>query len=70
MQVYNASLSASEVQALYQEGIGGAPVKPQNIVAWWPLNGDAKDYSGNNNGGQTVGPISFTGQWTNGYTAP
>ena len=51
VQIYNTSLSASQVQALYQEGIGGAPIVPANIVAWYPLNGNANDYSGNSNTG-------------------
>ncbi len=51
VQFYNASLSANEVGALYAEGIGGAPVKLQSLLGWWPLNGNANDYSGNNNDG-------------------
>lgn len=69
VQIYNASLSASEIQALYLEGIGGAPVKPQTLVGWWPLNGNANDYSGNNDAGST-NAVSFTGSWTSGYTVP
>ena len=41
IQIYNTSLSAPEIQALYQEGIGGAPIDLQNLVGWWPLNGNA-----------------------------
>jgi hypothetical protein len=59
VQVYNASLSASQIQQLYQEGIGGAPINLQNLVAWWPLNGNANDYSGNGNNGVTNGPVIF-----------
>lgn len=51
VQIYNTSLDASSIAALYNEGIGGAPVGLQNLVGWWPLNGDTKDYSGNNNNG-------------------
>ncbi len=69
VQVYNATLSASEVQALYQEGIGGAPVKPQNLVGWWPLNGNAQDYSGDLNNG-VANSVTYTSSWTSGYTAP
>ncbi len=69
VQIYNASLSSTEASALYQEGIGGTPVKPQNIVGWWPLNGNENDYSGNNNNGQPTG-IEFASFWTSGYTAP
>ena len=69
VQIYNTSLSASEILGLYQEGIGGAPVRPQNILGWWPLNGNANDYSGNNYNGQT-NKVVFTGSWGNGYTSP
>ncbi len=59
-QVYNASLSASSVAKLYQEGIIGAPVLPSNVVGWWPLNGDVRDYSGNGNDGFYWAPSLFT----------
>jgi hypothetical protein len=62
VQIYNTSLDASQVQALYLEGIGGAPIAPSNIVGWWPLNGDTKDYSGNNNNGAPTA-ITFTAQY-------
>ncbi|MCL4375685.1 LamG domain-containing protein, partial [Candidatus Marsarchaeota archaeon] len=39
VQVYNSSLSQSEVDKLYQEGIGGEPIKLNSLIAWWPLNG-------------------------------
>ena len=69
VQIYNTSLSANDVQALYQEGIGGAPQNTQNLVGWWPLNGNANDYSGNNNNGAATNVI-YTGSWTSGYSAP
>jgi hypothetical protein len=69
VQLYNTSLSASEIQALYLEGIGGAPIDLQNLVGWWPLNGNANDYSGNGNNGQATG-VTYTGSWTSGYTPP
>ncbi len=69
IQIYNTTLSANGIQALYQEGIGGAPISLQNLVGWWPFNGNAQDYSGNNNNGQING-VTFTGSWTSGYTAP
>jgi len=68
-QIYNTSLSASEIQALYLEGIGGAPIDLQNLVAWWPLNGNANDYSGNGNNGQTNN-VNFVSNWWSGYTPP
>ncbi len=72
LQIYNTSLSQQEVNAIYLGGIGGAPVRPQNLVGWWPLNGNANDYSGNNNNGQVVAGVTFSSSWltTTGYTAP
>jgi hypothetical protein len=69
VQMYNATLSANEVYKLYLEGIGGAPVRPQNLTAWWPLNGNGNDYSGNNNEG-TVNSITYPASWVSatGYT--
>ncbi len=62
LQLYNTSLTANSIRQLYIEGIGGAPINLQNLVGWWPLNGDAMDYSGN---GYSGGPwsIHFNQQW-------
>jgi hypothetical protein len=62
VQIYNASLDASSIATLYQEGIGGAPVNPQYLVGWWPLNGDTNDYSGNNDNGAPTA-ITYTAQY-------
>jgi hypothetical protein len=59
IQIYNTALTPQEIQYLYQEGLGGGPVRLQNLVAWWPLNGDAKDYSGNNLHGTIYGGVTF-----------
>jgi hypothetical protein len=69
VQIYNTSLSSSEIQALYQEGIGGAPIDLQHLVAWWPLNGNANDYSGNGNNG-VPSNVKFVSNWWQGYTPP
>ncbi len=69
VQFYNASLTANQIQYLYQEGIGGVPVQLQNLVGWWPLNGDTNDYSGNNNNGVPT-KIIYNGTWADGYTPP
>ena len=69
VQLYNTSLSANEIQALYLEGIGGAPINLQHLVAWWPLNGNANDYSGNGNNGQASN-VNFVSNWYSGYTPP
>ncbi|MGC9191032.1 MAG: LamG-like jellyroll fold domain-containing protein, partial [Candidatus Micrarchaeia archaeon] len=69
VQYYNTTLSANEIQALYLEGIGGAPIDLQNLVGWWPLNGNANDYSGNGNNGVPSG-VTYTSNWWQGYTPP
>jgi hypothetical protein len=63
VQIYNTSLSASQISSLYAEGIGGVPTSLSNLVGWWPLNNDAKDYSGNNNNGAATS-VSFMSSWT------
>ena len=69
LQIYNTSLSNSSIQALYKEGIGGAPINVNNLVGWWPLNGNANDYSGNDNNGVSAN-VTYTSAWTSGYSAP
>jgi len=69
IQVYNTSLSANDIQALYLEGIGGAPINLQHLVGWWPLNGNANDYSGNGNNGVPTNVI-YVSNWYSGYTPP
>jgi hypothetical protein len=69
VQMYNSSLGQNGVNALYHEGIGGEPINLQNLVGWWPLNGNANDYSGNNNNGVPTNAL-FTGSWQTGYTPP
>ena len=69
VQVYNTALSSNDIKALYQEGIGGAPIDLQSLVGWWPLNGNANDYSGNGNNGVPSG-VTYTSNWYSGYSAP
>jgi hypothetical protein len=47
VQLYSTALSASQITQLYQNGLGGAPVSSAaaNVVAWWPLDGNANDYT-------------------------
>ena len=69
VQIYNTSLSSSEIASLYQEGIGGVPIDPSHIVGWWPLNGNAQDYSGDNNNGQAIN-VGYNSTWSSGYVQP
>ncbi len=60
VQVYNAVLSSSQVQSLYSQGITSPPILAANVIGWWPLNGNANDYSGQGNNGVVSGPLLFT----------
>ena len=70
VQIYNVTLSPSEVLSLYMEGIGGVPVDPAHVVGWWPLNANADSYSGYEYNGVATGGVSFTGLWYSGYVQP
>ena len=69
VQIYNTSLSSNQITALYDEGIGGAPINLQHLVAWYPLNGNANDSSGNGNNG-VPSNVMWDSNWETGYTAP
>jgi hypothetical protein len=71
VQIYNASLSANEIRSIYLEGIVGPPIDLRHIVGWWPLDGNANDYSGNNETGGIFNQ-SFYGDtsWQNSYQPP
>ena len=60
VQVYNTTFSALAANALYAEGIDGQPVAQPNLVAWWPLNGNTNDYSGNKNNGNANGYLPYS----------
>ncbi|EQD50781.1 LamG domain protein jellyroll fold domain protein, partial [mine drainage metagenome] len=51
VQLYNTALSSNGIRTLYQRGMGSAPIDMQNIVGWWPLSGNTKDYGGQGNTG-------------------
>jgi hypothetical protein len=55
LQIYNTSLSASSIKQLYNKGITAQPINSSNVIGWWPLNGNANDYSGYGNDGTPTG---------------
>ena len=66
VQIYNTSLSANIISAMYSEGVGGEPIELQNLIGWWPLNGNPNDYSGNMDNAKANG-INFNGGWYQTY---
>lgn len=69
VQIYDSALSANDISALYQEGIGGPPINLQSIMGWWPLNGNSNDYSGYGNDG-TPANIVYSSNWYSSYAQP
>ena len=51
IQAYNTALTQQQISTIYDMGVGGAPLSNAGLVGWWPLDGNANDYSGNNNNG-------------------
>ncbi len=49
VQIYGATLTSSQIYALYQQGIGDIPISNSILSGWWPLDGNTNDYSGNGN---------------------
>jgi hypothetical protein len=69
VQVYDSALTGNYIYAEYLQGIGGAPINLDKLVAWYPLNGNANDYSGNGENGNVTSGI-FSNAWESGYTQP
>lgn len=65
LQIYNSTLSSYQVLHLYQEGIEGLPVaNGTKLLGWYPLNGNAQDFSGQS----TTLPHQISYQLIPGYT--
>ncbi|WP_406661451.1 LamG-like jellyroll fold domain-containing protein [Methanolobus sp. ZRKC3] len=67
VRIYNCALSQSEINSIRQ-GEAVPPTVPPTVsptpvaglVAYYPFDGDVKDYSGNNNHGTPIGNLVFT----------
>jgi hypothetical protein len=65
IQVYDTGLGANQIQQIYRNGLGGAPVDLTHITAWWMLNGNPNDSASDGYGG-TANQILYE----SGYTPP
>jgi hypothetical protein len=70
LQVYDTVLTKGQMKELYLEGLGGEPITLQNLLAWWPLNGDTSDYSGNGRSSGSTAGIAFSGLLIENYSVP
>ena len=68
VQIYNSNLSSSQVQTIYSKGPSGVPSLTSNLIGWWPLNGTAKDYSGNGNNGVATNVVYTSNYPTTGLS--
>lgn len=59
VQVYNTALNTTQISKLYSEGMGAGPLSGAGLEAWWPLDGNALDYSGNGNNGVVLNNVNW-----------
>lgn len=45
VQFYDSYLSPSQINYLFQQGLAGSPISDAGLIGWWPLAGNAVDYS-------------------------
>jgi len=70
LQLYSAYLTQNQIGALYAQGPASTPLGDSGLVSWWPLAGNAKDYSFNNNTGTVNYNVAFqNGNYTNNFAA-
>ena len=60
LQIYNSTLSLGQVESLYYQGITAPPIDTYHTVAWYPLDGNANDYSGYGNSGSVITSVGYT----------
>jgi hypothetical protein len=58
VQIYNSVLAPQQIYQLYLNGLEGLPIQTNSLVAWWPLDGNPDDYSGNGYNGLFVAPAN------------
>ena len=61
-QFYSSALPKAEIEEIYKRGLYGTPLNSY-LVAWWPLNGNANDYS-NNGYNSSIYNVSFTNSFS------
>ena len=59
LQIYNTSLTENQINAIYQRGIGGTPINVNNLAAWYPFDGNTKQFIGSGTSGTLIGTITY-----------
>ena len=65
--IYRTDLSALEITQLYEDTKGRVYEVQDGLVGYWPLDGDADDYSGNGNDGTVTDAIPGEGHVGGAY---
>ena len=60
VQIYSNAITAQQIQQQYLNGISALPIPGNSLLGWWPLNGNANDYSGYGTNGNVIGPLLYT----------
>jgi hypothetical protein len=55
VRIYNAGLTADQIAAQYQADLPPVPTAAESLVAYYPLNGNGRDKSGNHIDGSVIG---------------
>jgi hypothetical protein len=55
LQMYNQSLSQSQIYNIYDAGLLAGPLQDAGLTGWYPLGNDINDYSGMSNTGYLYG---------------
>lgn len=63
IRIYGQMLNSSAIQGLYDEP------NPAKLIAYWPFNGNANDYSGNSNNGTLNSVTSVADRFGNANSA-
>ena len=58
VQLYDSVLSQAQITTIFDEGYAGIPPTTNGLIVWYPLDGNANDYSGNGNNG-VISNIQF-----------
>jgi hypothetical protein len=59
VQIYGDALNSSEVSVLYRSGIAGYPLSSEDLLGWWPLDGNANSFVPKTYTGVIFGNVSF-----------
>ncbi|MGC8495854.1 MAG: LamG-like jellyroll fold domain-containing protein [Candidatus Micrarchaeia archaeon] len=67
VQVYNTALTPQQILQEYKLGITATPISQAGLIGWWPLAGNANDYSSSGNDGLAQG-VAYKNTYFTGHS--